>query len=668
MQLKMTSQRYDRQQLRDRSPERTVRRNTEVRGDPSASISPPPLPSQPTLSLSHSSQKPDRQHCSRAGGPLKPGARRMVGGNIKGPLRRDDGCQVHTPSGVSVPISDSLQSSTIASRRLNVKTSGLLRCEWVNLEGLIQCALVRLGKEECTRICELGRGSHNSLYKLEFSDSTLCAASISNSPPLYFSADVKRSEIATMQYLHSSPLYNIPVPRIYAWDLTFDNPVGAPYIFRECVPGKTMSEDGRFYKLSPEDKLKVIKELAYVQAELSKPSEFTKLGCIFQSKDGDKGFYIGKMVTLPSGCPEEDCQRQAYLGPYDSLPELWDARLEKETLSAIRNWSALPSDSSLPSHLPPSKANPHEFGEILQLLSGLTVLFTPPKELSTLCIHHSDLAIRNVLFDEDTLKITGVIDWEFASVMPRVVTGRFPNDLGWEGNEFARSLGKLGNVPQGEVWNHHYYDWTSLNGVAPPAHSAMPSPPESPSNPTPQGRQEDYLTAPTASTSGCVHQSDYVDPNEMPTPSPPSPPLPAPPTSETSQQDLNSRASHLIELFYYRKFYASRVASRDFSLTRLFIDSVAYLKFNEIVMGGAEKWFSAAEWISEVFWRLQDEDAVMRENLMKGKGLVRVPEVFECARRRVVDLGGLEKRLRPLGNGGRNGGGAGIGARASDER
>jgi hypothetical protein len=75
------------------------------------------------------------------------------------------------------------------------------------------------------------------------------------------------------------------------------------------------------------------------------------------------------------------------------------------------------------------------------------------------------------------------------------------------------------------------------------------------------------------------------------------------------------------------------------------MDSVAYIKFNEVVMGGAEKWFAAADWIKEVFWRLQEEDRSVKDNLMAGKGVVRVPEVFVCARRRDVDLGEWENRL-----------------------
>jgi hypothetical protein len=428
---------------------------------------------------------------------------------------------------------------------------------------------------------------------------------------------------------------------VYDWDLTFENPVGAPYVLREVVIGKNMAEDGRFYSLTAQDKIKVIRELALVQAELSKPSEFSTIGSIYFRKDGRGEFYVGELIA--AACGEDHLDEAApSKGPYSSLPELWQARLERATLLAIRDWSALSSDSSISSLSPPSKANPLQFGEVLQLLSGLTNLFTPPQELATLCIHHSDLAIRNVLFDEETLKITGVIDWEFAAVVPLAITGRFPNDLGWEGNEFARSLGKLGN--NGEQWNHHYYDWTSLEGVIPPP----PGPSATQDRPCPQNCEEDYLT--NYHTSNCPPTeegkcSGEETPSEVP--SPPSPPLPPPPTSQTSQRDLDARASRLVELFYLRKYYASCVASKDFSLTRLFIDSIAYIKFNEIVMGGHEKWFSGLEWIREVFWRLKTLDEGQVEGLKNGRVVVRVPEVFaQKADRGVVNLGDWEDRLK----------------------
>ncbi len=102
-----------------------------------------------------------------------------------------------------------------------------------------------------------------------------------------------------------------------------------------------------------------------------------------------------------------------------------------------------------------------------------------------------------------------------------------------------------------------------------------------------------------------------------------------------------------MKLFYFRKYYASRVAARNVALTRMFMDSVAYIKFNEVVMGGAEKWFAAAEWIKEVFWRMNSVGKDTKESLQRGEQVVRVPEVFKIeAERGVVDLGDWEKRLK----------------------
>ena len=44
-----------------------------------------------------------------------------------------------------------------------------------------------------------------------------------------------QSEIDTMSYVLENT--DIPVPRVFAYDTTAKNPVGAPYIFMECFQG-----------------------------------------------------------------------------------------------------------------------------------------------------------------------------------------------------------------------------------------------------------------------------------------------------------------------------------------------------------------------------------------------------------------------------------------------
>ena len=178
MQLQMQSQRYDRQQHQrtERSPERTPL-NTDYRFDFATEIQPRYQHQQqnqhqfqnPSQNQQHQQRARDRDDMSKAG------ARRMSinGGNTNGynvndSIRtRDDGCQLHSPPSSPRLLPTSTSANTItrttaprngrAEHRLTLPISGrLLRSDWVNLEGLIQCALGCLGKEECTGISELG--------------------------------------------------------------------------------------------------------------------------------------------------------------------------------------------------------------------------------------------------------------------------------------------------------------------------------------------------------------------------------------------------------------------------------------------------------------------------------------------------------------------------------
>lgn len=464
---------------------------------------------------------------------------------------------------------------------------------------------------EClAEIPRTGQGSHNHLYKLSFSDGTEVAASISNSPKEFFVPQVKESEVATMQYLHSSPRYNVPVPEVYCWDFTFENPVGAPYILREVVRGRNLG--GQFHLMALDKQLQIVKELAAVQAELAKPSEFDRIGNIYKRSgaDGKEEFYIGPLLSCRA--PDGNSVR----GPFESLEELWQARIERETVQAMELWSDLPTDEiptrhSSPLVTPnPSQFTPQLFGEMLQLLSGLTSKFAPPRDAAVPCIQHSDLAIRNVLFDEHALKITGVIDWEFAQVVPRIITGRFPNDIGCDGNEVLQDrLNERGESTSGkfEFWNNHYYDWTSLCSPLPIADDDCKQLHNSPS----EGSASDGRTpsSPSGSDSGrLVSKSD---------------------------------PQFLIRLFYLRKFYASAIGVKNFRLSTLFIDSVAYVKFHEIIMGGWESWFRHREWIREVYWRFRDRVAKVEESSEEDpKRIIHIPEVFEKkVRREYLDLG-----------------------------
>ena len=69
------------------------------------------------------------------------------------------------------------------------------------------------------------------------------------------------------------------------------------------------------------------------------------------------------------------------------------------------------------------------FSEVYQELSSLINHSKIPDKYSRLVLYHPDLALRNVLFEPHTFKITGVIDWAGAQVLPLLLTAQYPDDL-----------------------------------------------------------------------------------------------------------------------------------------------------------------------------------------------------------------------------------------------
>lgn len=98
----------------------------------------------------------------------------------------------------------------------------------------------------------------------------------------------KFSEISAMRYLWDSQEHypQIPVPKIHVWDLSFNNPVGAPYVLMEVARGVSLNlraTDGRrgLDSMTFADQLTIVNTLANIQASLSKPVSFNRIGSIY---------------------------------------------------------------------------------------------------------------------------------------------------------------------------------------------------------------------------------------------------------------------------------------------------------------------------------------------------------------------------------------------------
>lgn len=340
--------------------------------------------------------------------------------------------------------------------------SKLRKKKWVNLQGLIDCSTAYLSgagsSPSCLFISLLGRGSYNSVYRLVFSDGTQLAASISNHDEEDFNAQAKQSEIETMKFVRESGLYpDIPIPKVHAWDTTFNNPAGAPYVLMDVVQGENLvglRDDNGLHGLDTlphAQQLSIVKTLAKLKASLSKPVPLDEIGSITANAPGG-GHSVGPLMTLT---------QERLGGPFKSAHELWRSRLEHGILHAVQEWCNLENDQ-LSTSLSEPNCTPQTFAELFQLLSSLIPHFMIPRTYSPLVLHHPDLALRNIFFDKESLssdqpKITGVIDWGGAQILPLILTAQYPDDLMTTADDpFPRP-----GYPD-ENWRSVPSDWTSI--------------------------------------------------------------------------------------------------------------------------------------------------------------------------------------------------------------
>lgn len=108
------------------------------------------------------------------------------------------------------------------------------RTQW---DELCRIASGIAGQPECKALDELACGLYNIVRPLEFPDKTRWAARVHigrGESPLVTSAKLE-SEIATMQFIKEYS--DVPVPRVFAYEVDEDNPVGAAFILMEFLPG-----------------------------------------------------------------------------------------------------------------------------------------------------------------------------------------------------------------------------------------------------------------------------------------------------------------------------------------------------------------------------------------------------------------------------------------------
>ena len=293
--------------------------------------------------------------------------------------------------------------------------------------------------EPCPSIRIFAHGGFNKVFLIIFPAGVEVIARIPF--PKDYSEIRMRSEIATM--LFARQRLGLPAPRLFAWCLTADHPVGAPFILMERLPGVPLSENLWFNTLSPDNRKLLLGRIAESHARLVRSLPFTEVGNLFVSDMEkvqshpdkalpDECFYVGPFV--PSQKFSND--RKDVPNPTSSFPTIldhWKRASCLEFEAAHARWARkgdpyIVSEDDAGMALNNQPQTTADFADAYRNLNAILGAYHTPPEFSSLCLWHNDFAFRNILIDPDTLTITGMLDWEDVSIVPLILAARCPDE------------------------------------------------------------------------------------------------------------------------------------------------------------------------------------------------------------------------------------------------
>ncbi|KAF1960332.1 hypothetical protein CC80DRAFT_544786 [Byssothecium circinans] len=285
----------------------------------------------------------------------------------------------------------------------------------INQRALLTYASLLRGSRPCTLSPKFSVGSFNLVRKIQFDDGVEWIVRLRMppipdqgsgmaSPPTRerMLLDME-SELATMEFVRQNT--DIPIPRVYAYDLNEQNAVGCPFSIIELVEGNTAEELSRTYPgehegIPAQFEEKFWRQVAKIMVQLAS-IRIPKIRSII--RDGSDSFVVGRLIETDSG-------------PYYSAAEFYADY-------------PLALSKSLGEH-PVSGQD-----ELVQAFHSLAASFPPPVprvgdgSAEGFGLANYDLNPNNFLVDRE-FNVLAVIDWDSVVSVPDAVLHRFPFLMG----------------------------------------------------------------------------------------------------------------------------------------------------------------------------------------------------------------------------------------------
>lgn len=246
-------------------------------------------------------------------------------------------------------------------------------------------------------------GAYNLIFYLQFIDGVTWVARLPaisrairplNDP---IAQRTMMSTIHIMQFLDEES--SIPVPRIYGFDTTCNNDLRRPYVIMDMVPGKPfwdLIDEG--WELHAEAIHKIVQQWGAISIELAS-FEFDRIGSPYRAEENNPE--VAELITPYNLSLNPRYDSTVNRGPFYSAIDYLLAQ------SGVKRCFDKP-------HLP-------SYGQHLRmsLVESFLGYFVDYRYINgPFVLSHPELDLQNIMVDIEKGEITGIIDWDFAAVLP----------------------------------------------------------------------------------------------------------------------------------------------------------------------------------------------------------------------------------------------------------
>ncbi|KAG2414539.1 hypothetical protein HFD88_003730 [Aspergillus terreus] len=291
---------------------------------------------------------------------------------------------------------------------------------------------VTASDSKCVKLAKCVEGQHNKAFVLSMDTGEQLVARLPNpnAGPAFFTT---ASEVATRRFLGN--ILGVPIPHVHAWSCETSNPVGAEYIIEEKAPGIPLGHV--WNQITKTTQLRIIDQIVDIERNIS-PSTFqgTAVSTTAQiwnaSSDSPLSSFALGPITNPNFGGNERATMELDRDPWRTVTDYAVAIAKNEL-----EWSRLHAKPRMNYHRSlDHPETPDDYISLLERYVAVAPYITSQTQDLPNRIAHPDLHLDNIFVDPDTNRITGIIDWQRASVSPTL---------------FQRVSPQMLEVPRGEA-------------------------------------------------------------------------------------------------------------------------------------------------------------------------------------------------------------------------